>query len=102
MQNFDLLRKSREDVRIDTAFRASQDHFNHDIDPSDLDLGTEEPLNSLRHEFTAETLITAYHSIVISWHKKDLTAEKFIPSLSPRSNQIQCLQLQSLLPLNIF
>ena len=95
-QNFILLRKSREDVRIDAALRASQDHFDHDIGLGDLDLDTEEPLNSLRHEFTAETLITAYHSIVTSWHKEGLTAGKRIPSLSPRSNQIQRLQLQSL------
>ena len=65
-------------------------------------MGTEEPLNSLHHEFTAETLITAYHSIVTSWHKEGLTAGKCILSLSPRSNQIQRLQLQSLLPLDIF
>jgi len=65
-------------------------------------LDTEELLNTLHHEFTAETLITAYYSIVTSWHKEGLTAGKHIPSLLPRSNQIQRLQLQSLLPLDIF
>ena len=106
-QNFDLLRKSREDVKIDAALRSldHMDHIDHDIDdidPFDVDQDIEDSSNRLHQEFSLETLISACHSIATSWHNEGLTASKRIPSLPSRSNQIQRMQAQDLPPLDIF
>src|SRR6266516_7352760 len=68
--NIELLRKSKEDVQIDSALRKamemSQDSFDRDvddIDPTSLDLDVEEPLHSLHENFSTESFIAAYHSI---------------------------------------
>ena len=55
------------------------------------------------HEgFSTESLITAFHSIAISWHKEGLAAGKRIPSLLPGTSRVQRLQSQNLLPFDIF
>jgi hypothetical protein len=108
-RNMELLRKSREDGRIDAALRsataASQDALDHDIDDmesANLDLDAEDTLSSLQQEFTTETLISAYHSIATSWHKERSTTSKRIPSLSSSTSPVQRLQSRSLVPLDIF
>lgn len=109
VQNIRPLQKSREDARTDAALRStiakSQDFFDYDIgniEPANLDSDAEEPLNSLHQEFSTKSLITAYHSTVVSWHKEGLATSERIPSLLPRTSQVQRLQLQNLLPVDIF
>jgi hypothetical protein len=88
VNNIELLRKSKEDSRIDAALRwamnRSKDTFNHDLDDEaadDLDFDVEEPLDTLNEDFTTETLIAAYHSVAMSWYKESLTARQRIPAL---------------------
>jgi hypothetical protein len=108
-QNMELLRKSREDGRIDAALRnkmaGSIDDFDYDIDtsidPPDLDSDAEDIPHSLQQEFTSDAFISAYHSIATSWGKERITASKRIPSLSP-AKKIRSLQSRSLLPLDVF
>ncbi len=105
----ELLRKSREDGIVDAALRnataVSQDDLDYDIDDEEaanFDLDAEKSESSLQQEFTPEALISAYHSIAISWRKELLAANKRIPSLSSRTNPVQRLQSRSLMPLDIF
>ena len=108
-KNMELLRKSREDIRIDAALRnaavASQDSLDLDIDNieiANIDLDSEDSLSSLQQEFTIEALMMAFHSITNSWQKERFTASKRIPSLLATSSQVQRLRLQNLLPFDIF
>ena len=101
--NFDLLQKSREDVRVDAALHRFLDSIDHTIDDTYTDpIDSEDPANLLHQEFSLETLISACHSITMSWHKEGLATGKRIPSLQSRSSQILCLRTQNLLPLDIF
>jgi hypothetical protein len=107
-QNMELLRKSREDGRIDAALRnkmaGSIDDFDYDIDtidPPDLDSDAEDIPHSLQQEFTSDAFISVYHSIATSWEKERITASKRIPSLS-LAKKIRSLQSRSLLPLDVF
>jgi hypothetical protein len=107
--NIELLRKSKEGIRIDAALRKtmkmSQDSFDcdiDDVDPTNLDLDTEEPLNSLDENFSTESLIAAYHSIAISWHKESIAAGRRIPTLLSGTSRVWFLQSEDLLPLDIF
>ncbi|KAH6691787.1 hypothetical protein BKA61DRAFT_742494 [Leptodontidium sp. MPI-SDFR-AT-0119] len=93
--NIELLRKSKEDSRIDTALRGSvdrpDDSFDRDIDdavPADMDLNTDEPLDTVNEDFSTETLIAAYYSIAMSWRKESLVAGQRIPTLLSRASQI--------------
>ena len=102
-RNIGLLKKSREDAQLDSAIR-SQDYAEHSIDdvvPDDLDLDTEECLNSLHEEYSSESLIAAYHSIATSWHREVIDVGKNIPSLFSTSNTFQPLKLQNISPINI-
>jgi len=107
--NIELLRKSKEDSRIDTVLRramnGSEDTFDHDLHDevaADLDFDVEEPLDALNEDFSTETLITAYHSVVLSWRKESLIAGQRIPTLLAGTTQARGLQLESLVPLDIF
>jgi hypothetical protein len=69
-RNIELLRKSREDGRIDAALRTSanqhDDSLDYDIGNVELvdpDSDSEEALIPVDEDFNAETLIAAYHSI---------------------------------------
>jgi hypothetical protein len=107
-QNFDLLRKSKEDAKLDAALRASLDSFDHDIDDidpaniEDIDADADDPLRPLDDEFSTETLIAGYSFISTSLHKEVLAVGERIPSLLLRSSQVQRLQLESFVPLDIF
>ena len=108
-QNIQLLRKSKEDVQIDNALRASmtnsQDDIDHDIDdmePTTLDFDIEVSRNSFPDEFSNESLITAYLSIARSCYQEGLNIGKHIPTLLSRRSPVRHLQLQNLLPLDIF
>ena len=108
-QNIQLLRKSKEDVQIDAALRASmtnsEDSVDYDIDdiePTNLDFDIEVSQNSFPNAFSNESLITAYLSIARSSHQKGLMIGKRIPTLLSTKSPIQHLQLRNLLPLNIF
>jgi len=87
--NIELLRKSKEDSRIDAALRramnTSEDIFDHDLNDEVaadiLDFDVEEPLDTLNEDFTTETLIAAYHTVAMSWYKESLTAGQRIPAL---------------------
>ena len=86
-RNFNLLQKSREDARVDAALRGSLDSIDHTIDDTYTDpVDSEDPANLLHQEFSLETLISAYHSIMMSWHKEGLATGKRIPSLQSRSS----------------
>ncbi len=107
-RNFKLLQKSKEDMKIDAALRASMDSFDHDIDNDmelpDFDLDDEDvvvPGQQVALQVSPETLILAYHSIASSWHKESLDTAKHIPSLSAGLGLGQRLQLQNLLPVDI-
>ena len=103
-QNFELLRKSREDAMVDAAQHESLNSFD-DIDnfnSGDINLDNEDPLIPLNHEFSNESLISAYYNISTSWYKGGLATSKHIPSLLPRSSRVQHLQSRSLIPLDIF
>src|SRR5436190_15678137 len=104
-QNLELLRKSRADAMVDAAQRESLGSFDRDIDnfdPGDIDSDNENPPIPLSHEFSNESLISAYHTISTSWHKESLATSKHIPSLLPKSSHVQHLQSRSLIPLDIF
>jgi hypothetical protein len=106
--NIDLLRKSKEDSQIDAALRKSmnrsEDTFIHGLDgnvPADLDsFDGEEALDTLLEDFSTETLIAAYHSR--SWYKESLIAGQRIPTLLSGVARTPLLQLENLLPLDIF
>ncbi|KAF8860613.1 hypothetical protein BDZ45DRAFT_800769 [Acephala macrosclerotiorum] len=107
--NIELLRKSKEDSRIDAALHRamnrSKDTFDGDVDDevaADLDFDVEEPLDTLNEDFSTETLIAAYHSVAMSWRKESLIAARRIPTLLASTTQAQALQLENLVPLNIF
>jgi len=110
--NIELLRKSKEDVRIDmalqqstTTFQDSDDYDPNNIDnmiPTNMDFDLDEPLISPPEEFTTETLITAYYSIARSWYRENQLIGKRIPILLSRKGPVQRLQLENLLPLDIF
>jgi hypothetical protein len=72
------------------------------VDPTNLDLDTEEPLNSLDENFSTESLIAVYHSIAISWHKESIAAGQRIPTLLSGTSLVRFLQSEDLLPLDIF
>lgn len=110
-QNMELLRKSREDARIDAALRneptESQETLEDDVEfedmePTDPDIDTEGTANSLQPEFTTESLIMAYHSVTTSWHKEHFAESKRIPSLSSPTSLVKRLQSRNLLPLDVF
>jgi hypothetical protein len=107
--NIELLRKSKEDSQIDAALRramnGSEDTFNHDLDDegaADLDFDVAGPLDTLNEDFSIETLIAAYHSVAMSWRKESLIAGQRIPTLLSGTTQARALQLENLLPLDIF
>lgn len=73
VSNIELLRKSKEDSRIDTMLRGtmngSRDSFDHNINDRlfvDLDSNAEELLDTLDEVFSTKTLIAVYHSVVRS------------------------------------
>jgi hypothetical protein len=107
--NIELLRKSKEDSRIDAALRRTmntfEDAFDHDVDDegaADLEFDVEEPLDTLNEDFGTETLIAAYHSVAMSWRKESLISGQRIPTLLAGTTQARGLQLQNLLALDIF
>ena len=107
-ENFNLLRKTKADITIDKALRDTeigpQDFINYDIDdadPADIDLESEDPLDSLREEFRTEVLVAACHSAMTSLHRNGLHAARGIPSLISSLSQVR-LSYQVPLPLEIF
>ena len=83
----------------------SQDSFDRDveeIEPPNLDSDNEEAQNSLDEDFSAESLIAAYHSVARSWYKESLIAGQRIPTLCCGMSSAPVLRLESLLPLDIF
>ena len=107
--NIKLLRKSKEDSRIDATLRRainkSEDTFHHNLNnkiPADLDYDVEEPLDTLNEDLSTETLIAAYHSIAMSWRKESLIAGQRIPTLLAGTTQARALLSENLLPLDIF
>jgi hypothetical protein len=98
--NLELLRKSKEDSRIDAALRramnGSQNSFDRDLDgevPGDLELDDEDSLNTLQEDFSTETLIAAYHSVAMSWCNESLLAGQRIPTLLSGATQTRVLRL---------
>jgi len=86
--NIKLLRKSKEDSQVDARLRRamnrSKDTSNYDLDDegaADLDFNVKEPLGMLNEEFSIETLIAAYYSVIMSWHKESLIAGQCISTL---------------------
>ncbi|PVH68340.1 hypothetical protein DL98DRAFT_631600, partial [Cadophora sp. DSE1049] len=107
--NIELLRKSKEDSRINAALRRTmntfEDTFDHDLNnkgAAGLDFGVEEPLDTLNEDFSTETLIAAYRSVAMSWRKESLIAGQRIPTLLAGTTQARALQLENVLPLDIF
>ena len=106
--NIELLRKSKEDCQIDAELRRnsnSQDFFDREIDDVDLamlDSNPEDSSYSLHEELTSESLIAAYHSIALSWHKESLIAAQRIPNILSGTDHARIMQPESLLPLDIF
>ncbi|KAH6692767.1 hypothetical protein BKA61DRAFT_280774 [Leptodontidium sp. MPI-SDFR-AT-0119] len=107
--NIELLRKSKEDCRIDAALRRAmntfEETFDHNLDgevATDLDFGVEEPLDTLNEDFSTETLIAAYHSVALSWQKESVVAAQRIPTLLAGTTYARPLQLENLLALDIF
>ncbi|KAH9203041.1 hypothetical protein DL95DRAFT_399711, partial [Leptodontidium sp. 2 PMI_412] len=107
--NIELLRKSKEDYRIDAALRRAmntfEDTFDHNLDDeiaANLDYDVEEPLDTLNENFSTETLIAAYYSIAMSWRKESLVAGQRILTLLAGTTQPLALQSENLLPLDIF
>jgi hypothetical protein len=108
--NIELLRKSKEDSQIDAALHRamdrSQNSSTRDLDievPADLDLfDSEESLEILLDDFSTESLIAAYRSTTTSWYKESLLAGQRIPALLSGAAQTPLLQLENLLPLDIF
>jgi hypothetical protein len=107
--NIELLRKSKEDSRIDAALRGSMNRpdnsFDRDVDnavPANVDLDAEEPLDAVNEFFSTKALITAYHSITMSWRKESLVAGQRIPALLSRASQVRPLPAENLLPFDIF
>jgi hypothetical protein len=86
--NIELLRKSKDDSRIDAALRGVvngfSDSFNRDLCdkvPAELHSDDEDPLGTLKEDLTTETLIAAYNSVALSWRKESLITGRRIPAL---------------------
>jgi hypothetical protein len=108
-RNIELLRKSREDSRIDAALRQlanrpddSLDHEIDDIDPANLEPDDEESYAPMDEGFSAETLIASYHSIAKSWDAEKLTTGRRIPTLLSGPTCTRSLELDCLQPLDVF
>jgi hypothetical protein len=108
-RNIELLRKSREDGRIDAALRTSanqhDDSLDYDIGNVELvdpDSDSEEALIPVDEDFNAETLIAAYHSIAKSWNTERLIIAQRVPAVLPRTTRPQTMELDHLQPLDIF
>lgn len=95
--NIDLLRKSKEDCHTDAKLRRSaykdDDFFDRHV--ADLDQGScgsdNDDQNEISHSqnenFTAETLITAYHSIKQAWDRESFITARKIPALLRETTQ---------------
>ncbi len=86
--NIKLLRKSKEDSRINAVLRRAinlfKDTFDHNLNSkgaADLDSDVKEPLDTLNKDFSTKTLIAAYYSIAMSWRKESFIARQRIPTL---------------------
>ena len=83
-KNMDLLHKSRDDVKVDAALRASE-MAGIDIDDEDPNAfasdSEEEPLHLLSEDLSTANLISAVHSVTTSWQRDAVTAAKRLPSL---------------------
>jgi hypothetical protein len=109
-RNIELLRKSKEDCQADAKMwkstNGAAESFRHDV-------GEFEPVNFPSDEegdeffhlqdenFTAETLIAAYHSISKAWHRETLVTGRRISPLLYAVTQTRSLALQSIQPLDI-
>ena len=84
----------------------SHNFFTQDLNgemPANLDLSDgEDALDTLLEDFTTETLIAAYHSVARSWYKESLISGQRIPTLLSGVAHTPVLQLENLLPLDIF
>jgi hypothetical protein len=106
--NVELLRKSKEECQIDAELRRntnSQDSFDREVDDVDfaiLDADPEHSSCSLHEELSTESLIAAYHSIALSWHKESLIAAQRIPHILSGTGRARVLQPECLRPLDIF
>jgi PIF1-like helicase len=58
--------------------------------------------SSLHEELPTESLIAAYHSTALSWHKESLIAAQRIPNILSGTDHARLMQPESLLPLDIF
>jgi hypothetical protein len=104
-RNIDLLRKSKEDCRIDAALREktnSQDFFDQDINDVDFTNLDSDDEDSSPEELSSESLIAAYHSIAKSWQKECTIVANRVPNLLSAISPAPVLQSQSFVPLDIF
>ena len=104
-RNIELLRKSKEDCRIDAALREkanAQDFFDQEVDDVDIANLDSDDDDSSPEELTPESLIAAYHSIANSWHKELTISPECLPNLSSAISPAPVLQLQSFIPLDVF
>src|SRR6266850_2948638 len=102
-QNFNLLRKSREDAKADAAEHEFEslgsieqqcdNDYNDDIDSNEY----ENENNPLQQEFDIDALISTSHSIIASWHQEDSKD----PFAFPTVNHKRDLQPKSLVAFNI-
>ena len=102
-RNIELLRKSREDGRVDAALRASAnqhddslDHEIDDIEPADDDSDGKGACTPVNKDFNAETLIAAYHSITNSWNTEMLITGQRLPTLLSGTTRSQTMDLDHL------
>ena len=107
-RNIELLRKSKEDCKLDAVLREAaaqmaDDSFDRDVDELDVqDLDLEDEDGAVRNDdIDIETLIAAYHSIRNRWHREALLSADRIPALAHGSISPPDLQLSSLLPLDV-
>ena len=104
--NFELLRKSKEDLKIDIALRASElaptDALD-DVDPVvfDPDTDEDEAFDPLSDTPSTEELLSAFHSVSISWLKESVESAQRIRSLTPPSTVVHGLELQNLTPIDV-
>ena len=107
-RNIELLRKSKEDCKLDAVLRdaagqMADDSFDRDVDELDVqDFDLEDEDGTVRNDdVDVETLIAAYDSIRNRWNREALLSADRIPALAHTSISPPDRQLSSLLPLDI-
>ena len=105
-RNFELLRKSKEEMSIDRALRATvmedaddieiiEPIFEPDFPDSDSDAVVIDP------DVHPETLISTCHNVVSAWHRDGVAASQQYAVLNMNWTPSYHLQDHNLLPVNI-